>query len=176
MGTHLFNGMPPFHHRQPGLVGALLASNAVIGVIADGVHVDPLMIDLVVRCAGPGRVALVSDALGAAGAAVGASSLGDQTVISDGRSVRRADGTLAGSAMLLDGCLRNARAWLRRVSAPDVLRMATQTPASAVGAHSKGRVAVGADADLIVLDREWNVHATVLGGEIVRPAEVEVRS
>jgi len=175
MGTHLFNGMPPFHHRRPGLVGALLASDAIVGLITDGIHVDPLAVDLVVRCARPGRVALVSDALAAAGAPAGPSALGDQALESDGRAVRRADGTLAGSAMLLDGCLRNARAWLPQLSAPDILRMATQTPADALGERHKGRVGVGADADLIVLDREWNVRTTIVGGEVVQPAQMKVR-
>ena len=133
MGTHLFNAMPPLHHRVPGVVGALLASTATLGVIADGVHVDPLILDLIVGRAGVARVALVSDALAAAGAPPGPSLLGDQTVISDGAQVRRTDGTLAGSAMLLDGGLRNARAWLPWLSAAEVVRMATQTPADALG-------------------------------------------
>ena len=92
MATHLFNGMPPLHHRRPGLVGALLASSAVLGLIVDGIHVDPLVVDLVVNRAGPERVALVSDALAAAGAPPGASVLGNQSVVSDGQVVRRADG------------------------------------------------------------------------------------
>src|SRR5437660_12422042 len=109
MGTHLFNAMPPLHHRQPGLVGALLASHAVVGLIADGVHLDPLVVDLVVRRCGADRVVLVSDAVAAAGAASGDSALRDQTVVSDGRSVRRADGSPATGAMLIGRCLANLR-------------------------------------------------------------------
>jgi len=59
MATHLFNAMPPLHHRRPGLIGALLVSQAALGVIADGVHVDPLVVELVLRCAGTDRVVLV---------------------------------------------------------------------------------------------------------------------
>ena len=165
MATHLFNAMPALHHRQPGLVGALLASDAVLGVIADGVHIDPLVVDLVVRRAGAARVALVSDALAAAGAPVGESVLGDQTVVSDGRVVRRRDGTLAGSAMLLDECLRNVRAWLPDVCPARLISMATQTPADLLGASRKGRVEVGCDADLVVLDREFNVQMTFVRGQ-----------
>jgi N-acetylglucosamine-6-phosphate deacetylase len=175
MATHLFNAMPPLHHRAPGLVGALLGSHAVLAIIADGVHLDPLIVDLVVQRAGPGRVALVSDALAAAAAPAGASLLGDQTVISDGRSVRRADGTLAGSALLLDGCMRNVRAWLPRLAPAEVVRMATETPAEVLGSRAKGRVAVGADADLIVLDGAWQVRHTIIGGAVVRSAPVQVR-
>ena len=173
-GTHLFNGMPPLHHRQPGLVGALLASQATLGVIADGVHLHPLTLDLVVGRAGPRRVALVSDALAAAAAPPGESGLGEQTVISDGHSVRRADGTLAGSAMLLDGCLRQARRWLAGLSPAEVICMATTTPADLLGLHHKGRIATGADADLIVLNDDWTVRLTLVGGEVAGPAPTPV--
>jgi N-acetylglucosamine-6-phosphate deacetylase len=168
MATHLFNAMPPLHHRQPGLVGALLASEAVLGLIADGVHVHPLMVDLVVRRAGGRRVALVSDCLAAAGAPPGESLLGEQTVISDGRVVRRADGTLAGSAMLLDDCVKNVRAWLPDLSPAEVIAMATCTPADLLGLTRKGRVAVGGDADLVVLDEDFSVRLTMIDGEVVR--------
>jgi N-acetylglucosamine-6-phosphate deacetylase len=168
MATHLFNAMPPLHHRQPGLVGAMLADTRVIvGLIADGVHVDPLVIDLVVRTCGTDRVALVSDALAAAGAPPGESVLGDQTVISDGRVVRREDGTLAGSAALLDMCLRNAREWLPEVPACTLIDMATRTPATLLGLTRKGRVAVGCDADLVILDSEFNVRRTIVRGTCV---------
>jgi N-acetylglucosamine-6-phosphate deacetylase len=166
MATHLFNAMPPLHHRQPGLVGALLASNAVLGLIADGVHLDPLMIDLVVRRAGPKRVALVSDALAAAGAPAGKSLLGEQTVVSDGRVVRRPDGTLAGSAMLLDDGLHNVRAWLPDLCPADLVAMVTQTPADLLGLRRKGRIEVGCDADLVVLDREFNVQMSFVRGQV----------
>jgi N-acetylglucosamine-6-phosphate deacetylase len=165
MATHLFNAMPLLHHRQPGLVGALLASDAVLGLIADGVHIDPLVVDLVVRRCGAERVALVSDALAAAGAPPGESVVGDQTVVSDGRTVRRTDGTLAGSAMLLDGCLRNVRAWLPDLFPAKLVMMATQTPADLLGLLRKGRVAVGCDADLIALDNDFNVLLTLVHGE-----------
>ena len=172
MGTHLFNAMPPLHHRQPGLVGALLASQATLGLIADGVHLDPLVIELVVRLAGPRRVALVSDALAAAAAAPGTVALGDQTVHSDGVSVRRANGTLAGSALLLDACLRHARDWLGDWLSPaELVLMATQTPADVLGARRKGRIEAGADADLALFDSEWQVRTTIVGGRIASGAD-----
>jgi len=170
MGTHLFNAMPPLHHRHPGLVGALLASDALVSLIADGVHIDPLVVELAVRAAGVGRVALVSDALAAADAPPGEVSLGGQSVVSDGVSVRRQDGTLAGSSLLLDGCLRNAVRWLPWLSPAQVVRMATQTPAEALGgsvAARKGRIESGYDADLAILNYGWQVVGTVVRGEVV---------
>ncbi len=170
MATHLFNAMPPFHHRRPDLVGALLASTATLGLIADGLHVDPLVVDVAVHAAGPERIALVSDALAPAGLGAGPGVLGDQAVVSDGLVVRRGDGTLAGSAVLLDTCLRNAIAWLPWLSPAKVILMATQTPAQVLGAQlasRKGRVAAGYDADLVVLDRAWRVARTVVRGEVV---------
>ena len=168
MATHLFNAMPPLHHRRPGLIGAVLASPlAKLGLIADGVHVHPLMVDLVVRRCGSDRVALVSDALAPAGVPPGTSRLGDQVVVSDGLSVRRTDGTLAGCAILLDACLRNVRQWLPDVPPAKLVEMATSTPAAALGLQRKGRVAVGCDADLIVLDDDFNVRLTIVRGERV---------
>lgn len=168
--THLFNAMPPLHHREPGPAGALLVSGATLEVIADGIHLDPTVIDLVVRAAGPDRVCLVTDALAAMGEPPGKTRLGDREVISDGRAVRHANGTLAGTAVSLDECLRNARRWLPWLAPAEVLKMATSTPASVLGpavAGRKGRIAPGFDADAILLDREWNVVRTYVRGVAV---------
>jgi N-acetylglucosamine-6-phosphate deacetylase len=170
MATHLFNAMPPLHHRRPGLVGALLASDAILGLIADGVHIDPLVVDLVIRRAGCERVALVSDALAAASAPPGQSVLGDQVVVSDGRVVRRLDGTLAGSAMLLDECVQNVRAWLPDLQAGTLIDMATRTPARLLGLGRKGRIAPGCDADLVVFDDAFRVRLACVGGDLVMNA------
>jgi N-acetylglucosamine-6-phosphate deacetylase len=165
MATHLFNAMPPLHHRQPGLVGAMLMdARPTVGLIADGVHVDPLVIGLVVRACGTDRVALVSDALAAAGAPPGESVLGDQTLVSDGRIVRRKDGTLAGSAAMLSACLRNVRGWLPDIPACTLIDMATRTPARLLSLNRKGRVAVGCDADLVMLDSAFNIRRTLVRG------------
>lgn len=174
--THLFNAMPPLHHREPGLAGALLADDAaILEVIADGVHLDPLVVDLAIRAAGPRRVALITDALAPAGQPPGASLLGDQPVQSDGIVARRvSDGTLAGSAILLDQSLRNVRAWQRlrsSLSDAEVVLLATATPASAIGvADRKGRIAAGYDADLVLLDSEWNVVQVFVRGQPVGSA------
>jgi N-acetylglucosamine-6-phosphate deacetylase len=172
LGTHLLNGMPPLASRAPGLVAALLTSDKVtVGLIADGAHLHPAMVDMVVRTAGPERVALVSDALAPAGAPPGPAQLGKQGMVSDGLSVRRqTDGVLAGSALLLDGALANARDWLPWLPPARVVQMATQTPARALGpavATRKGRLVPGYDADVAVLDASWRVIATVVRGALL---------
>src|SRR5207249_9695791 len=116
------------------------------------------------------RVALVSDALAAAGAPPGQSVLGDQVVASDGRVVRRVDGTLAGSALLLDERVQNARAWLPDVPAGTLIDMATRTPATLLGLTCKGRIAPGCDADLVVLDDAFRIRLACVGGDVVMSA------
>ncbi|HEV8470054.1 MAG TPA: amidohydrolase family protein [Candidatus Limnocylindria bacterium] len=161
MGTHLFNGMPPLHHRSPGLVGALLSSSATIGLICDGVHVHPMIAELVIHVAGIERVALVSDAVAPAG-------LATSHAAADG--VRRVDSTLVGSAVLLDACLRTVRSAMTWLTPAQVVLMATGTPAAALGhavASRKGRIASGYDADLTILDSDWRVMTTIIGGRVV---------
>ena len=162
MGTHLFNGMPPLHHRSPGLAGALLSSTATVGLICDGVHVHPMITELVIRVAGIARVALVSDAVAPAGLATAqAAALA---------GVRRPDSTLVGSAVLLDECLRKVRSALTWLTPAQVVLMATGTPAAALGervASRKGRIASGYDADLTIFDADWLVMMTIVGGRVV---------
>jgi N-acetylglucosamine-6-phosphate deacetylase len=88
-------------------------------------------------------------------------------LISDGRQVRRPDGTLAGSALLLDECLKNVHSWLPKLPPGIVLDMVSGTPARLLGLEHKGRVAVGCDADLVTLDREWNVTQVFVRGDAV---------
>lgn len=161
MATHLFNGMPPLHHRSPGLVGALLSSSATLGLICDGVHVHPTIAELVIRVAGVERVALVSDAVAPAGLATGDAA-------EDG--VRRADNTLVGGAVLLDACLRKVRSAMTWLTPAQIVLMATGTPAAALGhrvASCKGRIASGYDADLTILDADWEIVMTIIGGRVV---------
>ncbi len=173
MATHLFNAMPPLHHREPGAVGALLAADGVrVGILADGVHVAAQVVALTARAIGPERLFLVSDAIAAAGAAPGPVRLGDQTVISDGRVVRRADGTLSGSAMMLDEGVRNARAWMPWLCRAQIIEMASRTPARALNGRGgrRGRIAPGWTADLVMLDHAFGIEATIVAGRVVHDA------
>jgi len=167
-GTHLFNAMPPLHHRRPGLVGALLAdTRATVGLIVDGIHIHPAMVDLVWQVLGSRRLTLVTDAMAALGMSPGRYVLADLDVIVDGTSVRLSDGTLAGSILSLDTALRNLMLFTG-CSLDEALTTITTTPAALLGMSGrKGQVAPGYDADLVVLTPDLRVAMTIVGGSVV---------
>ncbi|WP_125077952.1 N-acetylglucosamine-6-phosphate deacetylase [Mycobacterium sp. P7213] len=161
VGTHLFNAMRALHHRQPGPVPALLSDPRVtVELIADGVHLHPGAIRHVVATAGPGRVALVTDAMAAAGVGDGAFRLGGLDVdVADGVARLRGTATIAGSTATMDRLFATA---VRLLGADDAalaaaVRMTSSTPAHVLGLHRAGVLAAGRDADLVVLDRDWRV-------------------
>lgn len=150
--THLCNGMPPFHHRRPGPVGWTLGHDrAVAGLIADGMHVDPLVVRAVFRTLGGRRTMLVSDVVAAAGRS-GA-----------GAVATLADGTLAGATTFLDACVRNLVAFTG-CPPETAIRCATEVPARLLGARDRGRLAPGRRADLVLLTPELDVVGTVIAG------------
>ncbi len=163
--THLYNAMTGMAHRDPGLVGSLLAMDGVFcGLIVDGIHVHPQMVKVAYRCLGPGRVVLVTDAMAAMGMPPGDYVIGAQKVIVDGVSARLEDGTLAGSILSLDEAVRNMIAFTG-CSPEEALQMATATPALALGrAGQMGHLRPGYPADLTLLDDRLRVQATVING------------
>jgi len=166
--THTFNGMLGLHHRIPGTVGAVLADDRIYAqVIADGVHVHPAVVKLLVRTKGVSRTILITDAICAAGLRDGEYNLGGQTItVREGIS-RTAAGGLAGSSLTLDAGLRNVINYTG-LSLEEALPMATSVPAEAIGlAGRKGVLVPGADADVILLDADLNVRLTVVAGQIV---------
>ncbi|MGI8855468.1 MAG: N-acetylglucosamine-6-phosphate deacetylase [Thermomicrobiales bacterium] len=165
MATHLYNAMSPFGHRAPGAIGAALLDDRItVGVIADGVHSHPASIALAFRIKHALHTALVTDMMAAAGMPPGAYVLGGQAVIVDGASARLADGTLAGSLLTMDQAVRNMMQWTDATPV-DALRMASEVPARLMG--QGGCIAVGADADLVLLDRDFRVQATIIKGDVV---------
>jgi N-acetylglucosamine-6-phosphate deacetylase len=153
--THLFNAMPALGHRAPGAAGALLTDHrATVEVIADGIHLHPVTLRLVMAARSPRDVALVTDAVGAAGLPEGSYTfVGRGVVLRDG-AVRLPDGTLAGSALTMVRAVR-AMVALAGMDWSGAIRMATLTPATIGGvADRKGRIAPGVDADLLALDDE----------------------
>jgi N-acetylglucosamine-6-phosphate deacetylase len=166
-GTHLFNAMPLLNRREPGLVGALLAHpDIVTGLIVDGLHVHPAIVDVIWRAIGPYRLNLVSDAMAALGMPPGIYRLGDYDVLVDAESARLPDGTLAGSLLRLDTALRNLMTFTG-CSLEQALPTLTSTPARLLGLEHKGRLALGADADLVLLTDGGEILATLVAGQVV---------
>nr|WP_218885572.1 amidohydrolase family protein [Kineococcus aurantiacus] len=157
--THLFNAMPPLHHRDPGPVAALLEDERVtVELIADGVHLHPLTVSLAAHRAGPGRVALVTDAMAATGSADGRYRLGDLDVDVVGGVARLVEGgSIAGSTLTLDRALRFAvtRAGLEL---DDALAAVTSTPARGLGRTDVGHLEPGARGGAVVLTDDLTVH------------------
>jgi N-acetylglucosamine-6-phosphate deacetylase len=166
-GTHLFNTMSGFHHREPGLAGALLASQAVrAGLIADGVHVHPGAVSAAWRAKGPGGIALVTDAMAAMGTDLLEAPLGDATVSVAGPTAHSAEGRLAGSALTLDRAVGNLIEWTG-CEAAQAIAAATATPAAILDEDRRGVIAPGARADLVLLTSEMRVMATLVDGRVV---------
>ncbi len=166
--THTFNAQRGFHHREPGVFGAIMASdNVTAELIADTVHVHPGAMKMLLRCLGTERVVLITDAMAGAGLADGAYDLVGHTVtVKDGKATL-ANGTIAGSTATMNECVRNVNQQVG-VPLPEAVKMASLNPARAMGfADRLGSLAVGKDASLTVIDEQVNVYLTMVKGHIV---------
>ncbi len=166
LGTHVFNAMRGFSHREPGVVGALLAADrAAAGVIADGVHVHPAALALVARAKGASRTALVTDAMPPVGGERPAFRLNGREVTARDGACYLPDGTLAGSALSMNRAV-DVMSRLAGVPLRDCVQMATATPAEVLGMQDEiGVLVPGAKADIAVCDAELNVWRVFVGGE-----------
>jgi N-acetylglucosamine-6-phosphate deacetylase len=166
--THAFNAMRPMHHREPGPIGAVLEADGVtVEAVADGVHLHPATVRLLVKALGADRVCLVTDAVSPAGMNSGVFRIGSEDArLADGR-ITLPDGTIAGSAATMDAVVRNVTQW-GLVDLASALHMASGTPALAAGVGDrKGRIAAGYDADLVLLSEDLAVRETWVGGRRV---------
>ena len=158
--THLFNGMSGLDHRSPGLAAAAMVDDDVtVGLISDGVHVDPVMLSLAYRVLGPGRIALVTDAVAAQGMDSGRYRIGDVEVTVDGFVSRNADGALAGGVAPMDHLLRTVIA-ATGCTLDEAVDMASTTPARVVGYPTD-------PSDQVTLDDDLEVLSTAIGGQVV---------
>jgi N-acetylglucosamine-6-phosphate deacetylase len=167
--THLFNAMRPLHHRDPGPIGAALTDPGVTcEVIGDGVHLADATVGMLFAILGADRIALVTDAMAAAGCADGAYTLGGLAVEVQGGTARTATGAIAGGTATLVEILR--RAVHAGVPLTDAVRAASTTPARVVGLHDRGAIVTGARADLCVLDADLRPAAVLRAGRWVSSA------
>ncbi len=174
--THLFNRMPPLSHREPGLVGAILTSEEIAAeVICDGVHVHPDMVRMAISAKGAKRMMAITDGVAAAGLPDGKSAaLGGRRIRVERSAAYLEDGTLAGSVATMD---RVFRFLVRDVglSLNDAAQLTATTPASELGLTDTGAIKKGAIADLVVLDKDFNVKQTYVAGKLVYESSVGSR-
>ena len=165
--THLFNAMPPFSHRAPGVVGAALDTPLCnVELICDGVHIHPSVVRAVFKMFGPKRVILISDTMRAAGMPDGDYTLGGQAVTVKGNRATLADGTLAGSVTDLMKCMRTAVSF--GIPLEDAVRAAAVNPARAIGIFSRmGSLEPGKRANVVILDQNLELKDVFFRGELV---------
>ena len=168
--THLYNAMPPFAHRDPGVIGAAADSkDAYVEIICDGVHVHPAVIRATFRMMGRERMVLVSDTMRAAGMPDGEYTLGGQAVFVKGNRAELADGTLAGSVTDLMNCMKTAVSF--GIPLEDAVMAAAVNSAKSIGIYDRvGSLDVGKDANVVVLDKDLNLKAVLFRGELVHGA------
>lgn len=164
-GVHLFNGMRGLHHREPGCCGAVLYHDMLAELIADGIHVHPVMMQLAYRMKGYQGIALITDCMRAGGLSDGEYQLGVQTVNVSKGQARTADGSLAGSTCSLDLAIRNI-VQLAGVPLWEAVQMATSVPARYLNlSHRLGSIKAGMDASLTVMDENMHIQGTLIKGE-----------
>jgi N-acetylglucosamine-6-phosphate deacetylase len=168
VGTHLFNAMPPLDHREPGPALALLQDPTVtVELIADGVHVHPAVVHAVIQAAGPDRVAVITDAIAAAGCDDGPFRLGAVPIdVMSGVARVRGTSTIAGGTATMDRLFRTLTTLGSDSDAALVaaVQMTAATPARTLGLAHVGNLRAGYDANLVVLDRDLQVTAVMLRG------------
>jgi N-acetylglucosamine-6-phosphate deacetylase len=164
--THFMNAMAPLHHRAPGPIGwGLSRDDVTCDLIADGVHVDPFMIRLLLRLKTPDRLSLISDAIAATGLGDGDYQIWGETISVTNRRTRNVRGSIAGSVITMLDAVRMML--LLGVAEVDVARMASTNPARLLRIDQDyGSIKEGKRADLVALDSKGQVGLTFLGGQV----------
>jgi N-acetylglucosamine-6-phosphate deacetylase len=164
LSTHTFDTMRPLHHREPALVGAVLEDDRVYcEFIPDFVHLHPAIVKLIWRAKGKERAIAVTDGTEASGLEDGVYDLSLGRIRVNKGKATLEDGTIAGSAITLDACIRNLSSI--DFSLPDIFRAAALNPAELLGLKRKGSIEAGKDADLIILDKDLSIEKVFIRGE-----------
>lgn len=165
--VHTYNAMSPLHHRMPGMVGAALTLKDVFAeLICDGHHVHPVSAEIVVKMRKPSSVALVTDCMSAGCMPEGKYKLGEFDVTVKDGTARMNDGNLAGSILLLKDAVKNVISW-GIASELEAIQMASIVPAKSVGIDNvAGKIEKGRAGDFVVLDKNFDLVATYIGGEL----------
>jgi len=161
--THLFNAMNPYHHRKPGIVGAVFDSDVSCDIIADLVHTHPSTLELVQKIKKE-KLILITDAMRAGCMKCGTYDLGGRSVeVDEGKAVLE-DGTLAGSVLKMNEALSNMTTYTS-MSLVEVVSSATRRPAGKLGVN-KGELREGYDADIVIFDENFSIISTIVCGEV----------
>jgi len=164
--THLYNAMPPFHHRDPGVIGAAFDTpDCTVELICDGIHIHPSVVRATIKMFGEDRVIFVSDSMMATGLADGKYALGGQEVNVVGKKATLAcNGSIAGSATNLMDCMKNAVINMG-IPLETAVKAATMNPAKRIGIYQKyGSISPGKVANIVLLDQKLNIKLVILKG------------
>ncbi len=166
--THCFNAMTGFHHRHVGVVGASFLHDEVDAeLIADGIHVSKEAIQLLYKNKGIDKISLVTDAMRAKGLPDGLYELGKQQVFVKNKKALLKDGTLAGSVLPMVEAVKNIKKYLN-IEIKDISKLVSVNPAKKLGIYNKkGSISIGKDADLVLLDKDYNIIMTICEGRII---------
>ncbi|MBA7598332.1 N-acetylglucosamine-6-phosphate deacetylase [subsurface metagenome] len=166
--THTFNAMRELHHREPGVVGAALTSpELTVEVIADGIHIHPIVLKILTKIKEGEEIVLITDAMRAAGLKDGTYDLGGQEVIVAKGQARLKDGTLAGSVLTMDKAVKNMVNKVG-IQLPKAIQMASFNPARSIRIDDKkGSLEPGKDADIVILNKNLETELTIVAGKIV---------
>ena len=160
--THLFNGMPPLHHREPGIIGAAMDAGASAELICDGLHIHPSAVRVAKAMFGE-KLNLISDSLRCAGMPDGDYTLGGQPIVVKNGKATLLDGTLAGSSISLSEGVRRAVKF--GFALEDAVYDASTAPARAVKLTDRGSLDAGKRADILVMDKDLNIRAVFISGK-----------
>lgn len=163
--THLFNAQTPLHHRNPGVVGAALLKDVYTELICDTFHVHKGLFEFVAKTKGD-KLVLITDCTRAGGMPDGEYTLGGQKIFVNGIECLLEDGTIAGSVLKLNDAVKNLYS-NTDLSLWDVVAAASLNPAKAIGVDNrKGSLEKGKDADIIIMDKDFNIQKTIIGGKV----------
>jgi len=171
--THLYNGLNPFHHRAAGVVGAALFNKkAFVEMIVDGHHVDPYVVKLTYQVKGSDQILLITDSMRAKSLEDGEYELGGQTVFVKDGQARLESGALAGSTLKMNEAVKNMLTFTDCTLA-DIVKMTSVNQAKQLGIFDrKGSISAGKDADLVMLNKNYEVVKTICKGQIAFDKEI----
>ncbi len=165
--THFHNAMTPHHHRNPGVVTAgFLHDELKVEMIMDGIHLHPSVIKTTYEIKGPEKMIAITDSMRAKGLEDGEYEFGGQTVSKRGSEARLPNGALAGSVAEMDFVLRNLKNYTS-CSMHEIVKMSSENSAKQLNVFDrKGSIAIGKDADIVIVDEDINIHKTIARGQI----------